>query len=316
MMTKAQNDASIKVAITIRSINLNSKAMDELRARCEVVFVNSTGQRLTEDELCSILRDVDGVIAGTERFTERVMRESGTLKVISRVGVGLDSIDLEAAKRFGIIIKNTPGSPVNSVAEHTIALIFSILKNIPLYNIHLKNGDSSLLPASTLHGKTVGIIGIGRIGSKVAALLECLGCRICFFDPFVNPGIDPAWQQMETLEALMAESDIVTVHAVASPSETPLIEEKLLSHAKKGIIIINTARGSLIDEDALCSSLESGQVSAAALDVFSTEPYTGKLLKFPQVIATPHVASNTREARMQMEAEAVDNLMAELRVKR
>jgi len=289
--------------------------MEKLRKNCDIVYINTTGQRLSEDELCSILQNVDGVIAGTEKFTEHMMRESGTLKVISRVGVGLDSINLDAAKMHQILVKNTPESPAISVAEHTVALIFSLLKNIPLYNFNLRNGDFSLRPASTLYGKKVGIIGLGRVGSRVATILECCGCRIYFFDPFIKSDTPDSWNRMDTLEALMAESDIITIHSTASPLGKPLIEEKLLSHAKKGIIIINTARGSLIDEHALFSSLASGKVAAAGLDVFAVEPYNGELLKFSQVIVTPHVASNTSEARMQMEEEAVNNLINGLKVR-
>ncbi|MCX5856263.1 MAG: NAD(P)-binding domain-containing protein, partial [Deltaproteobacteria bacterium] len=209
----------------------------------------------------------------------------------------------------------TPNSPVQSVAEHTVALIFSLLKNIPQYNFQVRNSDFTLRPASNLYAKKVGIIGLGRIGSRVATILECTGCKIQFFDPFTKSYIPSSWNRMDALEALMADSDIITIHSTASPSGKPLIEEKLLSHAKKGIIIINTARGSLIDENALITSLESGQVAGAGLDVFSVEPYKGDLLKFSQVIVTPHVASNTIEARMQMEDEAVNNLIEGLKVR-
>lgn len=304
-----------KVAITIRSFDLQSPSMEKLRKNCDVVYINSTGHRLSENELCSILHDVEGVIAGTEEITEVVMRESGKLKVISRVGVGLDSIDLEYAKKQHILVKNTPESPAISVAEHTVALIFSLIKNIPQYNFQVRNSDFTVRPASNLCAKKVGIIGLGRIGSRVATILECTGCKILFFDPFVKSDMPTSWNRMDTLEALMADSDIVTIHSTAYPSEKPLIEEKLLSHAKKGIIIINTARGSLIDEHALITSLENGQVAAAGFDVFSVEPYKGDLLKFSQVIVTPHVGSNTIEARMQMEEEAVNNLIKGLKVR-
>ena len=302
-----------KVAITIRSFDLNSPAMDTLRKTCDVIYINSTGLRLSESELCSILREVEGVIAGTEKITDDVMRSSGSLKVISRVGVGLDSIDLVSAKMHHILVKNTPESPVISVAEHTVALMFSLLKNIPQYNEKIHQKDYTLQPNSLLYEKKVGIIGLGRIGSKVATYLSCMGCKIQFFDPFVMSGIPTSWVRMDSLESLMANSDIVTIHSTASPLGKPLIEEKLLSHAKKGIIIINTARGSLIDEHALITSLENGWVSAAGLDVFSSEPYEGDLLKYPQVIVTPHVASNTIETRRQMELEAVKNLIMGLR---
>ena len=311
-----KDQAKPKIAITIRSFDLDGSAMQRLREHCDVVYVNTTSGRLSEKDLGKILAGADGVIAGTEKITGPVMEQAGTLRVISRVGVGLDSIDLEAAKQRGIVVKNTPEAPAVPVAEHTVALIFALLKNIPLYNARMRSGDFSILPASTLQGKTVGIVGIGRIGSGVGRLLECAGCRIRFYDPFVKPGFPASWERAATPEELVAGADILTIHTGPLPSGKPLIEEKLLSRAKKGIIIINTARGSLFDEAALCAALESGRIAGAALDVFSVEPYTGGLLRFPQVIVTPHVASNTREARLQMEEEAVSNLIEALDVKR
>lgn len=303
------------VAITIRSFNLSSTAIEKLKENCTISFINKTGARLSETDLINALENVQGVIAGTETLSRSVIDQCSSLKMISRVGVGTDSIDLAAARDRGIQIVTTPNSPVQSVAEHTVALIFSLLKNIPQYNFQVRNSDFTLRPASNLYAKKVGIIGLGRIGSRVATILECTGCKIQFFDPFTKSYIPSSWNRMDALEALMADSDIITIHSTASPSGKPLIEEKLLSHAKKGIIIINTARGSLIDENALITSLESGQVAGAGLDVFSVEPYKGDLLKFSQVIVTPHVASNTIEARMQMEDEAVNNLIEGLKVR-
>jgi len=302
------------VAITIRSFDLSGPALKKLKENFTLSFINKTGARLSETDLIKVLENVQGVIAGTEIFSHNVINQCSSLKVISRIGVGTDSIDLATARDRGIQILTTPNSPIQSVAEHTVALIFSLLKNIPLYNFNLRNGDFSLHPGFTLYGKKVGIIGLGRVGSRVATILECCGCIIHFFDPFIKKNIPHSWKRMDTLEALMADSDIITIHSTASPLGQPLIEEKLLSNAKKGIIIINTARGSLIDEHALITSLESGKVAAAGLDVFAVEPYNGELLKFSQVIVTPHVASNTIEARMQMEEEAVNNLIEGLKV--
>lgn len=315
-MSAESNDPSEKigkVAITIRSFDLYGPAMEVLKKNCEVISINTTGQRLSERELVKLLRDADGVIAGTEKISDEVIRSSRRLKVISRVGVGLDSVDLDSAKLHGIYVKNTPESPVISVAEHTIGLILSVLKNIPQYNERMRRMDYALIPATLLHGRDIGIIGIGRIGSKVATILGCMGCRIRFYDPFVTSETPPSWIRTGSLESLMADSDIVTLHTTALPLGKPILEEKLLSHAKRGIIIINTARGSVIDERALVSALETGHVAAAALDVFSFEPYDGDLLKYPQVIVTPHVASNTIEARRQMEFEAVMNVISGLR---
>ncbi len=202
----------------------------------------------------------------------------------------------------------TPAAPVQAVAEHTLALLLAVAKQIPVYQERLRKGDDTPLPAVLLAGRTAGIIGMGRIGRRVAGILEALGCRICYYDPNVDAGI-PSWSREENLQALVKASDILTLHVPAQPGNRPLIGRELISLCRKGVIMVNTARGSLIDEEALADALEDGTVAGAGLDVFPHEPYRGPLLQFPQVVATPHVASNTVETRRQMEMEAVDQLI-------
>ncbi|MHB8163415.1 MAG: NAD(P)-dependent oxidoreductase [Methanoregula sp.] len=297
------------VAITIRSFGLNIESHPELSKKCSIHYINTTGKRLSEPELTSILSGVEGVIAGTEPFTRRVMESATDLRVISRVGVGLDSIDLEAAKKRGIVIKNTPEAPVQAVAEHTLALMLDLLKKITQYNTNIHRQDFHVETGQMLAGKQIGIIGLGRIGFRVATLASALGCNIVYFDPFSKTGVPETWQACNSLEQLLRTSDIITLHMTAQNSERPLLDEDSISLVKKGGIIINTARGSLIDETALIHAISSGQVAAAGLDVFPNEPYTGRLLGFPQVVMTPHVASNTDESRQQMEIEAIKNMI-------
>jgi len=302
-----------RVAITIRSFSQKSPALTNLENHCRITFINTSGRRLSEDEIISAIRDADGILAGTEKISRHIMDMSPQLKVISRVGVGLDTIDLEAAQDHQILVRNTPEAPAIAVAEHTIALIFASLKHIPRYNTQMRQGDFSTMLGANLFGKKVGIIGMGRIGSRVATILENAGGKIWYFDPVAKNGLPDSWSRCDSLESLVADVDILSLHSPPLADKKPIIEEKLLSHAKKGMIIINTARGSLIDEAALTKALESGLVAGAALDVFSEEPYSGGLLKFPQVIVTPHVASNTHETRSQMEIEAVNNLIEGMR---
>ncbi len=167
----------------------------------------------------------------------------------------------------------------------------------------------SLTPGLLLDKKTVGIVGLGRIGYRVAEILDALGCRIVFYDPFTTMDPHEDWVRSKTLEELVRQSDIITLHAVSQMDNKPLFNADEFSKCKKGVIIINTARGTLIDERALVLALENGTVSSAGLDVFSTEPYKGPLLSFSQVIVTPHVASNTIESRRIMEREAFTNLL-------
>jgi D-3-phosphoglycerate dehydrogenase len=301
-----------KIVIAIRSFDLQGPAMKELVKAFRISYINTSGNRLTEEDLIKNIRGAEGLIAGTEPYTEKVLKSIPELRVISRVGVGLDNIDLEYAKKAGIIVTNTPDAPVESVAEHTIGLIFSVLKHIPEYNERVHHGDYSIRPNTMLSHKNLGIIGLGRIGQRVASLLQPMGVRILYYDPFVKGEIPRDWARKETLDDLLRESDIVTLHSAPLPGQAPLLGDYAFSQCKRGIILINTARGSLIDENALITALDKKIVSSAGLDVFANEPYHGQLLNYPQVIMTPHVASNTTESRQQMEIEAVRKLIAML----
>jgi D-3-phosphoglycerate dehydrogenase len=302
----------IKAAITVRSFGLNIYENKEFIEKFEILYINTTGKRLSESELSQVLRGVEGVIAGTEPFTKKVIESLGDLKVISRVGVGLDSIDLEAARKQGIKIMNTPEAPVQAVAEHTIALLLDLLKHIAKYNQEMRLGNYSIEPGQLLSGKQVGIVGLGRIGYRVAILLDAFGCKINYYDPWVKIKVPERWLSDSTLEQLLMKSDIVSLHLPPQKNGKPLLDEISLNQIKKGAIIINTARGSLIDEEALIKALLSGHIGAAGLDVLPEEPYNGKLLEFSQVIMTPHVASNTNESRQQMEIDAVNNMIEAL----
>jgi len=298
----------VRVAITIRSFDLDGPAFKKLQEYFTVCFTNTSGKRISEPELIHALSDCEGVIAGTERFSSDVINNSRGLRIISRVGVGTDSIDLSAARTRGIHIATTPNSPVQAVAEHTLALLLAAMKNIPQYNEQMRKNNHTLIPGSLLSGRNVGIIGLGRVGTRIAEMLEALGCHISFFDPMVSREIPSSWRRFDSLAGLIQNTDILSIHSAPLPDGKPLISDNELSQAN-GITIVNTARGTLIDEQSLIRALNSGSVKLAALDVFPTEPYAGSLLGFPQVVATPHVASNTEESRSQMEREAVDNLI-------
>lgn len=300
---------SYTVAITIRSFNNSSQAIDLLSRFFSISYINESGKRLNETELIKALDGADAVIAGTEVFSETVLTKSPQLKVISRVGVGIDSIDQEAAKNQGVQIFNTPDAPVQAVAEHTLSLILSILKHIPRYNQNARTGDHSIRPGVLLSGKTVGVIGLGRIGFRVASLLSAFGCHITYYDPFVKQPPSTNWERKNTLSELLINADIITLHINPTNDQAPLMDLEAFDTCKRGAVLINTARGSCVDEDALLKALRCGILAGAGLDVAVNEPLTGPLLDLPQVIVTPHVASNTYETRAQMELEAVNNLI-------
>jgi D-3-phosphoglycerate dehydrogenase len=301
------------VAITIRSFDTSGELKQKIEDEFSVIYTNNSGARLSEDELVRAINDSEYVIAGTERFSKRVLESAKKLQAISRVGVGIDAIDTIAAARLNITILNTPEAPVIAVTEHALALLLAILKRIPAYNSGVRQGDQSIQPGLLLSGKTVGIVGLGRIGFRFASLLSQVGCYIRYYDPYLKVPVPENWRSSSSLEELVGTSDIVSLHAAPKSDGTPIIDASILRKARPGLILINTARGSLIDENALEQAIQAGIISAAGLDVFSKEPYTGTLLKYPQIIITPHVASNTLESRRQMEYEAVENI---IRVKR
>jgi D-3-phosphoglycerate dehydrogenase / 2-oxoglutarate reductase len=300
------------IAITIRSFGKGGRAMKRLRDRASILYHNTSGRRLTEGELIPALRDAEGVIAGTEPFTRCVLESSPSLRAISRVGSGTDSIDLGTARERRITILVTRDAPVRAVAEHTLALMLACLKQIPRRDRAAREGKEHADPGSMLQGRSVGIIGLGRIGHQVARFLEPFGCRILYHDILPATDAMTSWERKETLRDLLEASDILSLHATPPASGKPILDEEAFHSIKPGVIIINTARGSLIDEDALLRAIRNGTVAGAGLDVFRTEPYRGPLLACPQVIATPHVASNTRESRDEMEDEAVGNLLSAL----
>ena len=300
------------LAITIRTFTIDETVKTRLESHFTIDYINTSGRRLTETELLDAIRNSDAVIAGTELFSRRVIDAAPKLKVISRVGVGLDSVDLDTASKRGIRVLITAASTVQPVAEHAIALIFCLIKRIAEYNTSGRKNDYGVKQASLIQGKTVGIVGFGRIGSRVGELLSCLGCSIIFFDPFISQIPNPTWKKAESLDQLLTCADIITLHVPAQKDNIPLLNREAFNQCRKGVIIVNTARGSLVDEQALFDALSSGKVSGAGLDVFTREPYSGPLETFPQVIITPHIASNTIESRKDMETEAVNNLIIAL----
>lgn len=297
------------VAITARSFDTSGPAFEKLSRHCRILYVNSSGKRLGEPELPGALEGAAGAIAGTERFSAPVLESSRDLRVISRIGSGTDNIDAGTARRLGIRVLNTPDAPVQAVAEHTIALILALYKNLGIYRAELARGAWKAHTGCLLSGKTVGIVGMGRIGRRVATLLEAFGCDILYHDPYLQPGLNRRWRACGSLGDLLQAADIVSLHLPAREGDVPLLSDPELRLCRKGSVIVNTARGSLIDEAALGRALDRGDIAGAGLDVFPAEPYSGPLLVHRRVIATPHVASNTRETRSRMEMEAVENLI-------
>lgn len=273
------------------------------------VQINSYGRRLTSDECRSLYKDIDGLIAGTEPLTAAVLESAKNLKVISRCGVGMENVDLKAAKRQGIKVFNTPDAPTLAVAELALGMMLALLRHLPHTDRDIRSGKWQKLMGSLLKGKRVGIVGFGRIGQKVAELVKALGAKVVYSDPAVNKD----GYQKVSLDELLAQSDIITLHLSGGGKEAPLIGLRELRMMKQASRLVNCSRGGVVDEEALGKVLQEGHLAGAALDVFSKEPYTGPLTKLDNVILTPHIGSLAIESRIEMEVEAVKNLLKGLK---
>jgi D-3-phosphoglycerate dehydrogenase / 2-oxoglutarate reductase len=257
------------------------------------------------------LTNADGVIAGATRPWNAAAFALGSdrLKVISRTGIGYDNVDLAAAAAAGVVVCNAPEAPSVSTAEHTIALMFAITKRIP--NVHQRANTGltgePIIKAIELDGATLGLIGFGRIARRVALVASAIGMKVIAYDPYVHES--SADVSMCSLAEVFSQSDVVSLHAPATADTNNLISTHTLSSMKAGSFLINCARGSLVDQGALLSALESGHLAGAALDVTSPEPLPADhpLLNRPDVIVTPHVASSTIAGRRRLYEHAIAN---------
>ncbi len=242
------------------------------------------------------------IIRSATQVTEEVLEAGRDLVVVGRAGIGLDNVDIAAATRRGVMVVNAPQSNIISAAEHALALLISQARNIPGADADLKAGNwkRSKWEGVELHGKTLGILGLGRVGGLVAQRALAFGMRLVAYDPYVTPerarqmGVELA----ESIEDLVGDADFLTIHLPRTPETEGLVGADLLAKAKRGIRIVNTARGGILDEDALADAITSGQVAGAALDVFAKEPTTkSRLFELDQVIVTPHLGASTAEAQ-------------------
>jgi len=287
---------------------INMSPMERLRETGWEVIDNPFKRKLTKPELLDLLKKgVTGLIAGLEQLDQAVL-ENSTLKVISRCGAGLSNIDLKAAEELGIKICSTPDAPTDAVAELTVGALLSMLRMIPDMNKDMHDGKWNKRIGAQLKGKTVLIIGFGRIGKKVADLLKYFNTNIIAVDPNINKSIEGV--ELLPLDKALMKADIITIH---SSGEGQLIGNKEFKLIKDGVFLLNAARGGVINEESLIQALEEGKIKGAWLDTFDTEPYKGLLRKYPQVILTPHIGSYTLECRQLMEMEAVNNLITAFR---
>ena len=271
--------------------------------------INPHNKKLREDQLVELITDFDAVIAGTEEITEKVMTKANNLKLISRVGIGLDSVDLLAAERLKIGVSYTPDAPAPAVADLTIGLMYSILRKIHQANIHMHNGNWNRFFGKRLVDSTIGIIGAGRVGSRVIESLKALGCKkIMYYDKKVRlqENQDLVFAQKEEIYAI---SDIISFHIPLDPETKNMVTLADMKQMKKDVSLINTSRGGIINEQDLSDALRNNFIGGAAIDVFIQEPYQGILSQHDNCILTSHMGSMTVDCRSRMEIEATEEVV-------
>jgi len=285
--------------------NLVEEAVEELRKTGEVAYKPGNLEEAVKE--ADVL-----VVRSATKVTKELIAEAGKLRVVARAGIGLDNIDQEACKEKGIKVVNTPGASTNAVAEFVLGLMIASLRNVQKAHHQMKGGlwDKKNLMGREIEGKTLGIIGYGRIGSLLAKKASALGMKIIAHDP--HPREDGIAVFASDIDELFSQADIISIHTPLVEATKNLINKENISKMKDSVCIINTARGPVVDEDALYDACKSGKVGSAALDVYCEEPYKGKLLELNNVYFTPHLGGSTKEAQIKIGKEIARIIKEEL----
>ena len=272
------------------------------------VTVNPLGRRLTESEVSQLARthEATALLAGVEPLTARVFDENPQIRFVSRVGTGIDNVDLDAAAQRQIHVMRTPDAPSPAVAELTLGLMLAALRHIGSADRDLRAGQWVAHQGRLLARSTVGIVGYGRVGRRVARLCAAFGASVLACDPFVD---DVDVERCATIDELCSRVDVLSLHAALRAGEDRLIGWPQLRLLGADGVLVNAARGGLVDESALVQALGDSTIAFAALDVFEDEPYAGPLAKLPNTLLTCHMGSKARETRSTMEHEAAQNLL-------
>ena len=294
----------------------DARLMRELEATAGRVTYNDTGKPLSSAQLAALLPGVDGYIAGLDAIDAAALAAADSLRVIARYGVGTDNVDLAAARARGIVVTNTPGANAGAVAELTVALLLLLARPVLGAAAATREGGWPRTSGLSLGGKTIGLVGFGAIGRAVARLLSGFDCRLLACDPRCDHERATGLKvSVVDLDALLAVSDFVSLHAPVTPETRGMVDGAFLDNMKPGACLVNTARGELVDEAALYEALTSGRLRGAALDAFAVEPpgAVNPLLSLPNVIATPHMGGHTDEATTTMGRMALADCLAVLR---
>lgn len=296
------------LAITTSNFDMGNPLLDEISSAGWATVRNPHGRRMTEDEITALLADhqVQAMVAGTEPLSARVFDANPQLSVVSRCGSGLDSVDVAAAAERDITLLRTPEAPAEAVAELTISLAIAVLRRVGEADRLMRAGEWSALMGRSLGRSRVGIVGLGHVGSRVAQVATVLGAEVGYTDSYVE---NADYKRFPDIQSLAEWTDVLTIHLPRLPETVHIVDAGVLDVLGENAVVVNTARGGLVDEEALASALAAGKIAGAALDVFEEEPYSGPLTSFPNVLLTCHMGSYAKQVRAAMETEALQNAM-------
>lgn len=294
----------MKVVVGASSFAENDdKAIKLLQQKSIDVLLNAYGRKMSEEEIIACLQGADGLLAGLEPLNDNVFTYASELKAIARIGIGMDNVDLKAAKNRGIKVSNTPEGPTEAVAEMTVAACLSVIHQIIPANQDMHNGIWRKRMGISIAGSRVFIIGYGRIGKKTAELFKVLGAEVVVYDKFQQNS------SSVSLEEGLKTSDIVSLHVSGNEE---ILRKNELMNMKEGAVILNSARGGLVNEEALYDWLKSGRAGGYWGDAHWQEPYYGKIAECGNAVLTPHISTYTKRCRERMEMQAVENLLRDL----
>ena len=301
----------MRVLVTSNSFGkFDDAPLKRMRDRGWEVVGNRYGRIMSEEEMEGEVPGIDAIIAGSDPISSAVLSHADSLKIISRYGVGIDNIDVDVCQERGIVVKNCPGCNTEAVADYAVGLMLDVLRHICNVDASLKRNVWKKETGLDLCHKTVGVIGLGGIGRNVIQRLQGFGCTFLGFDPYA----DEAWcaehgVELVNTDDIFKQSDVITLHAPGNSDGSPLIGFRELGLMKDSAVLINTARASLVDEDALVDALKAHQIYGYGTDVFAQEPQANPaFIGLDNVVLSPHMAAVTVEAINKMTHQAVDNL--------
>lgn len=303
----------MKILITPTSLQPGneSEAIKQLTEFADELIYNPKGRPLNAEELAPLLEDCDGYIAGLDFIDKKALSGCTRLKVISRYGAGYDRVDIQAAKEKGITVTNTPGVNARAVGELAFGLALAIARKIPHLDQQTRSGAWVRDTGIELSGKTMGIMGLGAVGKEVAKCAQGFGMTVMAYDPYINNEYCNSHHiHATTFEEVSAQADVISLHLPLTPDTRHLIDSRTIASMKDSVILLNTSRGGIIDEEAAYQALKQNKLGGLGLDAFEEEPPKhSPLFELPNVVVTPHTGAHTKEATQQMAALAVKNLI-------